>query len=234
MPRAVVVLCTLVSLVSHAGVTVPADVGIGPEALWFPGPLLDNRGALPHFALAFNLYAVIDKYTVQQNMDKIPPKYRGLAAGVTEAHIGPSIFIPDTIIISPKLDELGGVGMYGLTWKPVGLTLASTPPPDPREWQKTRGRYFIDANLLLTYLFIYSGFPDIPPTHFLRPGLEFKLTLLVNLTDTVLLSFGGGAQVYVPQALGSFLDVGPLEQSVWLAGFAFLKLHVRFPYEVAL
>ncbi len=234
MPRAVVVLCTLLSLTSHAGVTVPADLGIGPEALWFPGPLLDNRGALPHFALAFNLYAIIDQQTVKQNWDRIPPKYRGLAAGVTEAHVGPSIFIPQTLIISPKVAELGGVGMYGATWAPLGLTLLSNPPPDPREWNKSRGRYSLDANVLLTYLFIHSDFADIPPTHFLRPGLELKLTLLLSLSEKVLVSFGGGAQFYVPQVIGTFLDVAPLEQSVWLAGFAFLKLHFRFPYEVAL
>lgn len=68
-------------------VTVPASFGIGPEAFWFYGPLLENRGAVPHFALAFNLHAIIDKDWINQNRDRIPANYRGQAdkiAGVED------------------------------------------------------------------------------------------------------------------------------------------------------
>ena len=40
--------------------------------------------------------------------------------------------------------------------------------------------------------------------------------------------------MYVPQELGGFGVVNPLEESIWHIGQAFLKFHVRFPVEVAL
>lgn len=222
-----------------AKVTVPADFGIGPEAFWFYGPLLENRGAVPHFALSFNLHAIIDKDWINENRERIPSKYRGQADRITELKIGPSIFIPSTLYISPSIDALNGVGLFGLTWKPLGLTLVSTGQKSERSWNQSRGRFNLDANLLLTYLYIYSNvrgveLAGIPSTHFLRPGIELQTTLTLNVSRKVLVSLGGGSQVYVPQCLGNFLCVGPIERTVWLSFFAFLKFHVRFPYEVDL
>jgi hypothetical protein len=237
--RAAAVTLVLASSSSLAGkVTVPADVGVGPEAFWFYGPLLENRGAVPHFALAFNLYAVIDRDWINDNRDRIPANYRSQANRITELKVGPSIFIPSTLYVSPSIDALNGVGLFGLTWKPLGLTLLSGGQKSERGWNASRGRFNLDANLLLTYLFICSNIrgvelAGIPTTHFLRPGVELQATLLVNVTRTFLISFGGGAQVYLPQRLGSFLDVTPLDRTVWLSFFAFLKFHVRFPYEAS-
>lgn len=237
--RALLAVCLLSGTSFAAKVTVPADVGIGPEAFWFYGPLLENRGAIPHFALAFNLYAVIDKDWINENRDRIPSKYRGQADKVTELKIGPSIFIPSTLYVSPSIDALNGVGLFGATWKPLGLTLVSTGQKSERSWNQSRGRFNLDANLLLTAMYIYSNIrgvelAGIPSTFFLRPGLELQTTLTLNLTRTNLVSLGGGAQVYVPQRLGAFFDVLPIDRTVWLAFFAFLKFHVRFPYDVDL
>lgn len=237
--RASLVGVLLVASTSFAGkVTVPADFGIGPAAFWFYGPLLENRGAVPHFALAFNLYAIIDKDWINDNRDRIPANYRAQANRITELKIGPSIFIPSTLYVSPSIDSLNGVGLFGLTWKPLGLTLLSGGQTSERGWNASRGRFNLDANLLLTYLFIYSNIrgielAGIPTTHFLRPGLELQTTLQVNVTRTFVMSFGGGAQVYLPQKLGSFFEVTPIDRTVWLSFFAFLKFHVRFPYEAS-
>jgi hypothetical protein len=231
--RALFIAALLWAVPSGAGVKVPADVGFGPAGSWFYGPLLENRGAVPHFGLMINVHAVIDQAWVEENRGSIPPKYQKMADGISEVRIGPSIFIPSTLYISPKLDALGGVGMYGVTWTPIGLTLISTGQRSARDWNKSRGRFSLDAHLLLTYLFIHSDLAGIPTTHFLRPGLELKATIQLSATERFLISFGGGAQVYVPQALGSF-GWNPIGQSIWLSWFAFLKFHVRFPYEVNL
>jgi len=216
-----------------AKVTVPADVGVGPAGYWFSGPLLDNRGAIPHFALRFNLYAVIDQDTIQANRDRIPPKYRAMAKDVTELHVGPSIFIPSALYISPKVDALNGVGMFGVSWTPIGLMLLRTGGGSARDWNRKGGRFYLDAHLLLTYLYIYSDFTAIPPTHFIRPGVELTATLELDVSKNVLVSLGGGAQAYVPQKLGE-LGLGGLDESVVFAWFAFLKVHFRFPYEATL
>lgn len=226
-----VALCWAVPAV--AGPKVPVDVGFGPAGYWFYGPLLDNRGAVPHFALMINVHAVIDKAWIEENRGSIPAKYQKMADGITEVRIGPSIFIPSTLYISPKVDALGGVGLYGVTWTPIGLTLFSSGQKSARDWNKSRGRFYLDASLLLTYLFIHSDLPAIPTTHFLRPGLQLKATAQITATEHFLISLGGGAQVYVPQALGSF-GWNPIDQSIWLSWLAFLKFHVRFPYEVSL
>ena len=237
--RFVVVLAVCLSSQAFAGkVTVPADVGVGPEAFWFYGPLLENRGAVPHFALAFNLHAIIDRDWINDNRDRIPAQYRGQADRITELKVGPSIFIPSTVYVSPAIDALNGVGIFGLTWKPLGLTLVSTGQKSERAWNQSRGRFLIEGNLLLTGLYIYSNLrgvelAGIPSTFFLRPGVELQTTLLLNVSRTVLVSVGGGAQAYVPQRLGAFFDVLPIERTVWLSFFAFLKFHVRFPYEAS-
>ncbi len=229
-------LLALLALPASAGVTVPADLGIGPEGFWFFGPLTDNRGAVPHFALSFNLHAVIDQEWIQANQHVIPAQYKRMAAGVSEVRIGASIFIPSRLYISPPIDALGGTGVFGATWSPLGLTLVNTGQKSSRDWNKSRGRFTIDTHLLLTYLYVFNtlGFQNVPSTHFLRPGLELKATILLSVTEKFLISLGGGAQVYVPQRLGAFLEFGPLSEAMWLSAFAFLKFHFRFPYEVSL
>ncbi|MHB8878660.1 MAG: hypothetical protein ACYC8T_33590, partial [Myxococcaceae bacterium] len=104
-----------------AKATVPIDIGVGPAAYWFFGPLTDNRGSLPHFGLKINVLAVIDQETLKANRDKIPSQYKKMAERMTEVRISPSIFIPESFIISPKTDSLGGTGVYGVTWRPISL-----------------------------------------------------------------------------------------------------------------
>jgi hypothetical protein len=234
--RPLCALLVVLALPARAGVTVPADLGIGPEGVWFFGPLTDNRGAVPHFALSFNLHAVIDKEWIEANQHVIPQQYKRMASGIEELRIGASIFIPSRLYISPPIDALGGTGMFGATWSPLGLTLLSTGQKSSRDWNKSRGRFILDTHLLLTYLFVFNtlGRQDVPTTHFLRPGLELKATILIAATERFLVSLGGGAQVYVPQRLGTFIEFVPLNEAMWLSAFAFLKFHFRFPYEVSL
>lgn len=235
MRRSLTLLVLLAAARALAGVKVPADLGIGPEGFWFFGPLTTNRGAVPHFALAFDLAAVIDRDWIEQNQASIPPKYRGMADKVTELRIGPSIFIPSALYLSPPIDALGSVGMFGATWTPIGLTLVNTGQNSVRDWNRSRGRVRIDGNLLLTYLFVFNtaGYA-VPTTHFLRPGLELRTSILINVTDRFILGLGGGAQLYLPQRMGSFFELGPLDEAMWVSAFAFLQFHFRFPYEVTL
>lgn len=215
---------------------VPADLGVGPAGYWFFGPLTQNRGAVPHFALAFDLAAVIDRDWLDQNQAVIPAKYKSASDSISELRIGASIFIPSTLYISPPIDALGSVGLFGVTWTPLGLTLVNTGKNSLREGSnKSRGHLTIDAGLLLTYLFVFNtaGY-DVPTTHFLRPGLQLRTSLVIHATEKFLISFGGGAQIYLPQRMGSFFELGPLSEAMWLSVFAFLQFHFRFPYEVTL
>jgi hypothetical protein len=231
---AVAVAALTATAVSAQTVRVPADVSVGPAAYWFYGALLNDRGAVPHFALAFDLYAIVDQEQIQKNQDRIPANYRNAAAKMDEVRIGPSIFIPNTVYVSPKIDALGQNGLFGLTWRPLALILlSSAKKSDKTAWRKPRGRAEVDAGLILTTLFLYGDDPRWPFTFFLRPGLDLKISLEAYVTQSFHVSLNFGVQAYVPQQLGSF-GFGPLDESISFAGFANLKFHYRFPYDAKL
>lgn len=212
-----------------ARVQVPIEVGVGPAAYWFFGPLADSRGAVPHFGLKLNADAVIDQELIAANRERIPSRYRKMADGVQEARIG-YLFVPDALILSPKLQSLDGTGVFGATWRPLGLSL---PLSGQRSgWRKGGARLELLAGLLLTYAFIYSDLPAVPATHFLRPGLDLGLRLEVPASSRFLFSLGWASQLYLPQELGSF-GVGPLERSIFHVGQAYLKAHFRFPHQAS-
>lgn len=216
---------------SAARVKVPVDVGVGPAAYWFFGPLTDNRWPTPHFGLKLNVAAVLDAEWIAANRSLVPGRYRKAAEDVDEVRITPSIFIPDALIISPKVDSLGGTGIYGITWRPLAFRLPLGGKKQPGSWQKSRGRFDLGAGLLFTYAFIYSDF--LPTTHFLRPGIDLGANVELAASSNFLVSFGWTSQLYVPQKLGSF-GFGPFEQSIFHVGQAYLKLHFRVPYETSI
>jgi hypothetical protein len=234
--RSLFVLLVLLPATSFAGrLKVPVDVGIGPAGYWFFGPLMDNRGATPHFGLKLNVYAVIDDEYIESHRNEIPPKYVKMAEGITEVRITPSFLIPDSLIISPKIDSpnFGSTGIYGITWRPLSIGFPLTGRKKPGAWKKSSGHLDLRLGLIFTYAYIYSDFPTIPTTHFVRPGLDFMLEMEVAASSSFLISLGYAQQVYLPQKLGEF-GFGPLDQSIFLVGQGFLKFHFRFPYEVSI
>jgi hypothetical protein len=150
---------------------------------------------------------------------------------MNEVRISPSIFIPNALIISPKLQQ---TGIYGITWRPIslGLTLVDADPV----------RLQVGAGLLLTYAYLYSDLKALPNTHFIRPGLGLGAELEIALSRSFLVSFGWDSGFYVPQGLGKFglgafgekQDYQALRQTLWHFGQGFVKLHVRFPYSTNL
>lgn len=208
-----------------AQVTVPVDVGVGPAYYYGPGPLFEGTNG--HYGLKISVAAIIDRKTLEQNINKVPKQYRSMIKRTGEIRYGPSIFIPDSLIISPKLD---GTGMYGVTWRPIGLNIGLIKEPV---------RLDLGAGLLLTAAFIHSDTMADSPTIFVRPGLDLGLRLEIPFTDNFLMSMGAFAQAYVPQEVGGFglPDTSKpawLDESIWLLPQAFVMLHYRFPYTVNL
>lgn len=227
LPPALVLGALLPATARGATAEIPVDVGIGPAACWFFGPLTDERGAIPHLGLKLNVEAVIDAEFIDRNQALIPAQYRRQAQHVSEIRVRPLflILVPDSLVLSPRLDALGGTGIYGATWRPLSLGIPL--------YGHTRGRpsaihLDLDAGLLFTYAYIQSvAFPD---THFLRPGIDVKLELELVASRVFSVSLGWASQVYVPQKLGTF-ELGWPDESIFHVGQAFLKLHFRFPYE---
>lgn len=209
---------------SKKATRIPVDVALGPAFHWITGPIQDDQA--PHYGLKLSVKAIIDQATIEANKGRIPKKYRAMARNVKEARISPSIFIPDTLYISPKTQN---VGLYGINFRPFAfnIPLMSTP------------RLTVGLGLDLSYIYI-DGETDDPETdlgvtHFLRPGLDLAAELEIPLSKTFLISAGWQSMFFPPQEIGGdILAWGELEDSIWHIGQAFVLLHFRFPYSVKL
>ena len=209
--------------------TVPVDVGVGPAFYHGIGPLFDGPAGgervLGHYGLKISLAAIIKQEVIRANLHRVPKRYRGMAARMKEVRYRPSIFIPDAVIISPKLQ---GTGMYGATWRPIGLNVPLV----------NRGvKAGLGLGALLTAAFIHSDNMAVDSMFFLRPGLDMGASVEIPVTDNFLVSFGWNWAVYIPQIVGGgFLETtfegDQLGGTVWNIAQAFFKLHFRFPYTV--
>ena len=208
----------LPALASAQRFTVPVDVGVGPAAFAFFGPVFDDQPI--HTGLKLSVQAVLDKEWLKKNQRRVPPRYRKYAASLDEVRISPSLFIPDTLIISPKLRD---TGMYGATWKPLSLGVPLSSGP---------ARLSLGAGVLLTYAYLHSN--TLPNTHFVRPGAEVGLDLELQVSKSFLVSLGWESAFYVPQELGGLGLPERLRDGIFHVGQAYLQFHVRFPYTVQL
>ena len=197
-----------------AGYTVPIDVGIGPAAYVISGPVFADQPI--HFGLKFNVDAVIDQAWMKKNPRAVPKKYQRMAKGIEEVRMS-HFLVPDSFFISPKVRN---TGIYGVTWRPLALNTG---------FGEGGAKLRLGAGLLFTYAFIHSDV--LPTTHFVRPGLDLMAEVELIAAKKFGVSFGWASAFYVPQQLGT-LGLGPLDESVWHVGQAFLKVHFRFPYEV--
>jgi hypothetical protein len=216
-------MAALAPATSRAGepVTVPVDVGVGPAVYLITGAIA--RDQTLHTGVKISVQAIIDQATLRQHQDRIPPHLRQQALRMREVRYSPSFLIPDALFISPPL---GHTEIYGVTWRPLSIGLSLVDGPG--------GRVHVAAGLLATYAFIHSTLPEIPTTHFLRPGIDLGAELEVPVTPAFLVSFGWASGFYIPQALGSFAVSDESRGTLWHFGQAFLKLHFRFPYTTRL
>ncbi|HZI09248.1 MAG TPA: hypothetical protein VE153_02590 [Myxococcus sp.] len=219
-PTHLLLLCTLLlpAVAAAQRVTVPVDVGVGPAAHAFFGPLFEEQPIHP--GLKISVQAVLDREWLRKNERAIPAKYRKRARGLSEIRISPSILIPDTLIISPKLRD---TGMYGVTWKPLALGLPLSSGP---------ARLSLGGGLLLTYAYVHSD--TLPDTHFARPGAEVGVDLELAFTQSFLVSLGWESAFYVPQELGGLGLPDRVRDGIFHVGQAYVQFHVRFPYATRL
>jgi len=204
------------SLLSAEEITAPVDLGIGPAAHWFTGDL--GRDQIAHSGVKISLAAILDHDFIAAHINRVPKQYQAMALGFDEYRYRPSILIPDSLTISPKVAH---TGMYGATWRPVALDL-------PLARRQTN--LDLSLGLILTYTFIHSDV--FASTHLLRPGIDLTLHWEIPVTDAFLLSMGWMSQFYVPQKIGGgvFEMGGWDDKSIWHVGQVFLMLHFRFDY----
>lgn len=228
---ALLLITLLPGLARAEPITVPVDIGVGPAGHWITGVV--GRDQLVHTGIRLNLEAIADHDLIMQHLNRVPKQYRALAAGLDEYRVRASIFIPDAIFLSPKVEH---TGMYGATWRLLPLTVNLAP--------NRTTRLDLDLSLLLTYAFLHSdtlalsadGHAPGGSMHFLRPGVDigFEWTIPV-IEDAFLVSLGYASQVYVPQAVGGpIFELAGDRPSIWHIAQVFLMLHWRVPYEANL
>ena len=170
-------------------VTLPIDVGFGPATQMITGPIQDDQQL--HYGLKISLAAIIDKKTIRRFRHKIPRKYRSLAKGVNEVRLrpGPLVLVPDTIFISPKVNQ---VAMWGANWRLMGVGIPLIRKP----------RLAISTGLNFTYAYLSPLTEASDPTHLVRPGLDVKADFEIPITKAFLIGIGWTSFFYPPQEIG--------------------------------
>lgn len=226
LPAAIAVLaCLAAGPAAAAELEVPVDLGIGPAGCWFTGPIGANQPV--HGGLKLSLAAVLDREFINAHLDRVPPRYRAMASRMDEVRYRPSLLIPESLWISPRV---GDVGVYGVTWRPVGVAIPLA---------KGDSRLDLGAGLLLTAAYLH-GNPQVLPSGsmvFVRPGIDVTLRWEVPvIEDAFLVAVGWTSQIYLPQKLGgSLLESGGFDAgSLWHVGQLFVTLHWRILYTVDL
>ncbi len=218
----VLLFVLLFSPSAHAAkVTVPIDIGLGPSALTWTGPLADDQ--MWHTGLSISAAAIIDKKTLKKHKKKIPKQYRKQVMKMDEVRIG-YMLVPDTLVISPRRDH---TAIYGVTWSPVSMGVPLSDGPV---------RLRAGADLLLSYAYIDSDLEALGTTHFLRPGLGLGADLDLPLSESFLISLHWRSGIYIPQRVGGNLMElgvsagGGTGDAIWHVGQGSVQLHYRFPY----
>lgn len=211
---------------STSKITVPLDIGVGPSFNHFFGPIGDDQYF--HYGIKLDIAAIINRQVIKDNIDKVPKKYRKMAGSIDELKYYPLWWLPDSLIISPKVDK---TGIYGVTFRPIhlGIDLFSVGGLG----------LSVSVGAIVTYAYIMSdAFVNSDSMHFLRPGADVRAELSMMFTDSVGISLGWASAFYIPQSVdkkdSSFWDVPGIDDSLWHNGQAFLMFHYRFPYSTTL
>jgi len=174
------------------------------------GPNSTNENA-KIYGTQFNLSAMVEKETIHRFKEKIPANAREHALKLNEFAIT-SIYIPDTLFISPRRDHIQA---YGATWG--WLPKASA------------GLWFLDLGVsggpILTYL-NYNDDRESKTIHFFRPGLRGTIFAKVPLfTKYVQLEVGGVGDIYIKQKFYG-------DESAWNIKGQYAMLHFLIPIEM--
>ncbi|MCX7959486.1 MAG: hypothetical protein N3B13_10615 [Deltaproteobacteria bacterium] len=207
------------------GESVPLNLGFGPAFNYIPKIIADDQTL--HYSLKLDIYAVLDRDFIEAHKSRIPKKYRGFVEGKDELRVS-YIFIPESLIISPKYRD---TGIYGVNFRPLSLGI----PVVKSKSFKSR----INLGINLTYAFIYSEsiFDKEGNMHFLRPGLNIQFDNIVRISSRFFVSFGADAYFYIPQKIedgSDILGTGSPYESIWFAGQFYVLLNPRVMYKTGL
>lgn len=211
----------LAPVASAGELEVPLEIGVGPATHTWAGPVGTDQ--LIHGGVVLTTDFVLDRAWLRENKERVPERWRSLAGVVDEVRIRPLPFLPESLIVSPRMND---TGMVGASWRPisVGVPLITSPV-----------RVGVDAGLRLTGLVMWTRTLPTPTdpktTFFLRPGLDLGADAVLPIDDVLSLRLGTDAHAYVPQGIGTF-GVGQRGERMWFVWRTFLEFRVRIPVTV--
>ena len=223
-------------------VEIPINIGLGPAYYLIPEQLEGQQNK--HTGLSLHIKAIIDKASIEKHKGKIPKKYHDAVSKVDEVRVG-FILVPDSIIISPRKEE-HGLELYGATWRPIGLGIPL---------KMGNAKLSFGTGLIFSYLFVNLGdYKIVDPekklegnnedskvyldqvTHFVRPGIDLRLSLEIKFSPSFITSLAWTSAYYVPQKIGGgVFDISKTKsQNLWRIHHGAFLLNFRFPYDAKL
>lgn len=204
-----------------AEVEVPLELGVGPVTHTWLGAVGTDQ--FVHGGIVITSDIVLDRAWLRDNKDRVPERWRSLAGVVDEVRIRPVPYLPESLILSPRMN---GTGMIGASWRPlsVGVPILTSPV-----------KVGVDAGVRLTGLVMWSrtlpSEADPKTTFFLRPGLDLGADAVLPIDEMLSIRLGTDAHAYVPQGIGTF-GIGDPGERMWLVWRTFLEFRVRVPVTV--
>jgi hypothetical protein len=206
----------LACLLSPAFAAPPLEVGLGVATWSWFGPVSVDQPIHPSLVLTFD--RVADRAWLRENPDDVPDRLRDRLGAVEEVRLRPHPWLPESIVISPRLRE---TGMIGASWRPlaVGAPIVTGPV-----------RVGVEAGARLTTLVMWSrSLPSVDApksTFFLRPGVDVALDASFPLADDLRLRVGLDAHAYLPQKIGGF-GLGGRGERMGAVGRALVEARYR-------
>lgn len=203
------------TLTSEHKVPVFLDVGFGVAEyeiydVYNVGPNSTNENA-KIYGTQLDISAMVEKETIHRFKDKIPENVRDHALKLEEFSIT-SMWIPDSLFISPRKDHIQA---FGATWG-FNIKLAS------RISFLSLG---VAGGPILTYI-NYNDDREDKTIHFIRPGLRGTIFAKVPLfTKYLQLEIGGLGDIYIPQKFYG-------DESAWNMKGQYAMLHFLIPFDM--
>ncbi len=203
------------TLRSQTNVPLFLDVGFGVAEyeiydVYNLGPNSTNENA-KIYGTQLNISAMVEKETIHRFKEKFPENARDKALKLNEFSIT-SIYVPDTLFISPRRDHIQA---YGATWGFLPKIAA--------------GIWFLDIGVsggpIITYL-NYDDDRESKTIHFIRPGLRGTVFAKMPLfTKYVQLEVGGVGDIYITQKFYG-------DESAWNIKGQYAMIHFLIPFEM--
>lgn len=196
---------------------IPFNLGLGPTLHFIPG-VLEQDG--PYSGFSIDLYAALTHEFLEQNIDKVPKRFRRYVKGTHEIHYKPGLlgWLPTQFVVhySPRYS-----GMYGgtISLLSLGSTLGKSRTVIPR----------LAVQLpTVTYLYLDSDLLE-QNQNFLGLGGSALAELKLAFSQKFQVALRWDSHLYAPLPTSELQLPGGAKETLWHHGALSLLLNFRIP-----